>query len=82
MSTNFATGSTYNVSGATLIDNGGNEDDVVFTAGSDVGPLGDLTIAYGVVTFSTGNTITVASLNLTAGGHLDRVGHASTSADS
>ena len=66
VSANFGSGSTYNVSGATLIDNGGNDDDVVFTAGSDVGPLGDLTIDYGVVTFSTGNTITVASLNLTA----------------
>jgi fibronectin-binding autotransporter adhesin len=68
VSANFASGSTYNVSGTTLIDIGGNEDDVVFTAGSDVGPLGDLTINSGVVTFSTGNTVTVASMNLTAGG--------------
>ena len=62
-------GSTYNVSGETLIDTGGNGGaNVVFTAGSNVGPLGNLTIESGVVNFSTGTTITVASLNLTAGG--------------
>jgi len=69
VSANFATGSMYNVSGPTLIDTGGNDGaSVVFTAGSIVGPLGNLTIESGAVDFSTGATITAASLNLTPGG--------------
>ncbi len=68
MSANFGTGSTYNPSGTTLIATGGNDGaNVVFTAGSTVGPLGNLTIDSGVVNFSTGTTITAASLNMTAG---------------
>ncbi|MGO9922926.1 MAG: beta strand repeat-containing protein, partial [Isosphaeraceae bacterium] len=68
VSANFGTGSTYNVSGATLIDTAGaGGDNVVFTAGSTVGPLGNLTIEPGLVNFSTGTTITVANLSLTNG---------------
>jgi fibronectin-binding autotransporter adhesin len=69
VSANFASGSTYNPSGETLIDTEGNSGaNVVFTAGSNVGALGELTIDSGVVNFSTGVTITIVSLNLAAGG--------------
>ena len=65
VSANFGTGSKFNPSGETLIETGGGVGDgVAFTAGSTVGSLGNLTIDSGVVNFSTGATITVASLNL------------------
>ncbi|HKI20335.1 MAG TPA: hypothetical protein VKA15_20770, partial [Isosphaeraceae bacterium] len=70
VSANFAVGSTYNPSGQTVIDTGSPGINVVFTTGSHVGPLGNLTIDPGLVDFSTGATVTAASLNLTGGGIL------------
>jgi hypothetical protein len=68
MSVNFAKGSTYNPSGETLIDTGGSSGaGVVFAAESTVGSLGNLTVHTGTVNFSTGATITVASLSLITG---------------
>ncbi len=68
VSANFATGSTYNPSGETLVETENAAGaGVVFTAGSNVGPLGNVTINSGVVNFSTGSTVTAASLNLPNG---------------
>ncbi len=68
VSANFATGSTYNPSGETLIaTEGAAGAGAVFTGGSTVGPLGNVTIESGVVNFSTGATVTAASLNLPNG---------------
>ncbi len=72
VSASFASGSSYNPTGETLIDTGGGAgSDVVFTSGSTVGPLGNLTIDSGKVNFSSSTTnvatVTLASLNLTAG---------------
>jgi hypothetical protein len=65
----FASGSTYKPSGETLVDAGNNIGGVVaFSAGSTVGSLGNLTVKSGVLEFSTGATITVASMNLPANG--------------
>ncbi len=64
----FAAGGTYDVTGATTINTGGNTNsNVVFSAGCTVAAVGDLTIDTGVVNFSTGGTITVASLNQSGG---------------
>ena len=52
VSADFASGSTYSVTGATLINTGGNDGaNVVFAAGSDVEAMTNLTIKSGVVEF-------------------------------
>ncbi len=53
---------------ATVINMGGNEGDAVFfAAGSNVQPLGNLTIESGALNFSTMTTITADSLNMSGG---------------
>jgi hypothetical protein len=65
---NFVAGSTYNVTGATIINTGGNSDaNVVFLGGSHVPSVGALTIQSGVVDFHTGSALTVPSLNQSGG---------------
>jgi hypothetical protein len=64
----FASGSTYNVTGTTVINSGGNADaNVVFAAGSKVQSVGALNLETGVVNFSTGSPVTLASLTQSDG---------------
>src|SRR5262249_32107610 len=64
----FAAGSSYDVTGTTVIASGSAGDaNVVFSPGSSVQAVGGLTIQSGVVNFSTGSTITAASLNQSGG---------------
>jgi hypothetical protein len=64
----FESGSTYNITGSTTIDTGGNNDaNVIFAAGSKLQSLGTLNVSSGMVVFSTGATVTVPTLNQTAG---------------
>jgi len=64
----FAAGSTYDVTGTTTVNEGNDAANViVFNAGSTVTSLGGLTISSGSVDFSTGNTITAASLTESGG---------------
>jgi hypothetical protein len=68
---NFIAGSTYNITGATVIDTGSDPDDnLLFSSGCNVLSVGDLTITSGVVNFSTGAIITVPNLTLNVGGTL------------
>jgi hypothetical protein len=64
----FASGATIKVTGSTVIDSGGNTDtNIVFAAGSKVQSVGALTIKTGVLNFSTGSPVTVASLTQSDG---------------
>jgi hypothetical protein len=65
----FARGATYNVTGTTDIATANNLDNITFAPGSTVDSLGALTIAGGVVNFSTGSTspIPVSSLTMSGG---------------
>jgi hypothetical protein len=65
---NFAAGSTYNITGTTIINTGSNDGaNVVFASGNKPLAIGSLTIQSGVVNFSTGSTITLATLTQSAG---------------
>ena len=62
VSANFATGSTYNPSGETLIQTTGAAGArVVFTRGRTGGPRGHVTLESRVVNFSTAATVTAAA---------------------